>query len=373
MYPYLHSHMMARVWFCGKHKGLQAIIKERYPHAIYAHCLAHKLNLVVVDSSANLKSATNFFNSLEALYIHFSHPGHHAHLKKLQDSLDIKTGREMGSLSTTRWSCRYQNCKAVINNYDAIKTALEEEISQNKDRHVVEAIGLLASISKPEFIVCLHVFHSALLVIHILSKFFQSKNATLGQAGTMITGIITSFEQTRNNFNEHWKDIEDFAEKHEISLEPTRVSKRKHNPVGGGSRDKDFLFESTLGKENWIDLPSDTRASEYWKINIYYQVIDNIIVNLKSRFESVPLAQSVDAFLKLDLENGKPFIGNYKDILQIDETLLGAECLIMKNMLKKKDVTIDVGTGEERFLPKYLQINPSCDCNSSQLFSNAKN
>lgn len=159
----------------GKHKGLQAIIKERYPHAIYVHCLAHKLNLVVEDSCANLKSATNFFNSLEALYIHFSHPGHHAHLKKLQDSLDIKTGREMGSLSTTRWSCRYQNCKAVINNYDAIKTALEEEISQNKDRHVVEAIGLLASISKPEFIVCLHVFHSALLVIHILSKYFQAK------------------------------------------------------------------------------------------------------------------------------------------------------------------------------------------------------
>ena len=87
---------------------------------------------------------------------------------------------------------------------------------------------------------------------------------------------------------------------------------------------------------NTLDLPTDdTQPEEYWKINIYYQVVDNIIVNLK-RFENLPLANAVDAFLKLDLKNGEDFINNYKNLLKIDTSALNAETMIMKNMLQSK-------------------------------------
>lgn len=158
----------------GKNQGLQAIIKETHPNAIYIHCLAHKLNLVVVDSCANVSTAKTFFNGIEALYIYFSQPGHHAPLQKLQNTLGISTSREMGSLSTTRWSCRFENCKAVLKNYEAIKLALEEEITENRDKHSVEAIGLLTIITKPECVVPLHIFHSVLAIVNVLSKFFQT-------------------------------------------------------------------------------------------------------------------------------------------------------------------------------------------------------
>ena len=109
-------------------------------------------------------------------------------------------------------------------------------------------------------------------------------------ASDIITGTISSFEESRNQFDGLWSEIEEFAEERDISLEPTRVSKRKREP----KRMNDFVIESTLGKGNLMDLPSDTKPSEYRKMNIYNQVMDNIITNFKNRFENLPLAQSVD-------------------------------------------------------------------------------
>lgn len=60
--------------------------------------------------------------------------------------------------------------------------------------------------------------------------------------------------------------------------------------------------ESTVG--NTLDLPTDTQPEEYRKINIYYKIVDYISVNLKRRFKNLPLANALDAFLKLDMENG---------------------------------------------------------------------
>lgn len=33
----------------GRFNGVQAKVKEMYPHAIYTHCMAHRVNLVVLD------------------------------------------------------------------------------------------------------------------------------------------------------------------------------------------------------------------------------------------------------------------------------------------------------------------------------------
>lgn len=34
----------------GKYRGLQVLIKERVPIAVYIHCAAHNLNLIINDS-----------------------------------------------------------------------------------------------------------------------------------------------------------------------------------------------------------------------------------------------------------------------------------------------------------------------------------
>jgi len=39
----------------GQHGGVQTLMKEHYPYAIYIHCVApHRLNLIVVDTCKNI-------------------------------------------------------------------------------------------------------------------------------------------------------------------------------------------------------------------------------------------------------------------------------------------------------------------------------
>lgn len=60
---------------------------------------------------------------------------------------------------------------------------------------------------------------------------------------------------------------------------------------------KDYVNESFLGMHTSIELSEEKAASEYWKINIYYLVMDNIISNFIDQFQNIPLADSIDYYI----------------------------------------------------------------------------
>lgn len=151
---------------------------------------------------------------------------------------------------------------------------------------------------------------------------------------------------------------DEFAQKIDISLEPTRGNKRRCRQQTNESND--FVTESTSGKGSFINLPSCTSPMEYWKINIYLQVMDSIIMNLKHRFNNLTLAQAADSLIKLDLEHAEPFINNYKEVLKIDVSALAAETTVMKNMVKTKCAEITFDTifkyVQEDFCPNLYKL-----------------
>ena len=49
----------------GKISGLNIQIKEKVPCAIYTHCLAQRLNIVLSNSVAENTNASNFFSIIE--------------------------------------------------------------------------------------------------------------------------------------------------------------------------------------------------------------------------------------------------------------------------------------------------------------------
>ncbi|XP_050530995.1 zinc finger MYM-type protein 1-like [Daktulosphaira vitifoliae] len=126
----------------GRFNGVQARVKEKYPYAIYTHCMAHRLNLVVIDMCKLIKETRSVFNTLKALYTHFSKPS----INKKYNDIQVKLGinkLSITKISDMRWNCRYKNCEAVKTNYKAIIIALEEEIENDGDKDVNEAIGIL--------------------------------------------------------------------------------------------------------------------------------------------------------------------------------------------------------------------------------------
>lgn len=55
-----HSYDGANV-MSGRKGGVQAKMKIHYPCATYIHCMAHKLNLIVVDMCKNVNVSPNLF------------------------------------------------------------------------------------------------------------------------------------------------------------------------------------------------------------------------------------------------------------------------------------------------------------------------
>jgi undecaprenyl pyrophosphate synthase len=82
------------------------------------------------------------FNTLESLYVHFSHPSKNQKLTEIQTKLGIKH-TTMIRLSNTNWNCCYRNIESVKNIYKVIIQALEEEIENEYDRRVNKAIGII--------------------------------------------------------------------------------------------------------------------------------------------------------------------------------------------------------------------------------------
>jgi hypothetical protein len=52
----------------GRLNGLQVHIKEKAKYAVYVHCCAHNLNLVLVDAAATCVEVKKFFGTLERVY-----------------------------------------------------------------------------------------------------------------------------------------------------------------------------------------------------------------------------------------------------------------------------------------------------------------
>lgn len=103
----------------GSCTGVQALLSREVPQAIYTHCMNHKLNLVIVATCRGIKSATDFFMTLQGLYVFMS--GSTVHQMFIDTQMKMKIGKvELKKLSDTRWACQYSSCLVVKRTIKAI-------------------------------------------------------------------------------------------------------------------------------------------------------------------------------------------------------------------------------------------------------------
>jgi len=142
----------------------------------------------------------------------------------------------------------------------------------------------------------------------------QEENATLGKAVVIINSVITSFETSRtpDSFTDLWQSIQQFAVENNVTIEipyQARGKRKRNEPV---HLNNFILTTSTSAAAEPIE--SIESVHDYYISNIYYKILDSIIVNLKKRFspDSLTLAVSVDKFMQLQYEGSLIFIDHYK-------------------------------------------------------------
>ena len=108
----------------GSENGVQSKLRQDHPSAVYIHCMAHKLNLVLVEACKANRTANTFFLTLETFYSFFSQPINHAAFKQVQQDFGVKS--EICMISDTRWACSYKNVSALKKSFVALLKVLRE-------------------------------------------------------------------------------------------------------------------------------------------------------------------------------------------------------------------------------------------------------
>ena len=127
--------------------GVSARILEMNPKAVYIHCCAHRLNLVLVSSCKSVAAASNFFSILELLYV-FKFNSTQFVTKQTEQGQQRQI--QLKKLSDTKWLCHQASIKAVKTTISAIIDTLEE-LSEGNNSRAVEAHGLIFQVKKFHF------------------------------------------------------------------------------------------------------------------------------------------------------------------------------------------------------------------------------
>ncbi|XP_060858110.1 zinc finger MYM-type protein 1-like isoform X1 [Metopolophium dirhodum] len=254
----------------GHLKGVQTIIRETYPKALYVHCVAHSLNLAVSKAS-NILPIRNCLGVVEKIYCFFNSPKRqNVLLNTIEESdLDPKV-KSLKRLCATRWVQRYEAVNDFIELFKFVVVSLET-ISSWKDTSATDATILIKALDS-EFLVSLQVVNILFSYSLPLCKLLQSKGIDLKEAIDLAGDNVTILKNLRSNinteFNQMFKKAQKMAEFLDFDIKIKRINKRQ-------------IYRDNSIIRNDGSTPD---SEEYFRVSICVPYIDFFISQLEERF-----------------------------------------------------------------------------------------
>ena len=205
----------------GSCTGVQQRIRELAPCAIYTHCCAHRLNLVLVDCSKSLPIVGDFLALLESLYVFMStSKAHEIFLEKQKHLRPGKQIIELKRLIETRWACRHQSIVAICHTFGPILSTLNAIVKGDDIEKSILARGYLQSIENFQFVVCLVILEYIFGTTKNLSDALQWSELDLAYAVCLISSVEDQLSQSRSNtvWDRLWEEAVTLANQHSIKL-----------------------------------------------------------------------------------------------------------------------------------------------------------
>lgn len=154
----------------GKLAGVQALLKQMYPWLIYVHCVAHRLNLVVVTSLKG--TCKNILTLVDKLHSLFSSAKTNDVFIKVQRETKVKI-MAMPERSETRWSSLFYVLDVLCARYKEILMTLVKRAADTDDP-AITAGGLYHKLASGQMILTCVVLKKALAITTNLSDLLQS-------------------------------------------------------------------------------------------------------------------------------------------------------------------------------------------------------
>lgn len=328
----------------GCFSGVQARLREKIPHAVYIHCHAHRLNLVLGDCIKNTTGLSSFFSVVNTLYTFITNSNTRNQLfieAQKAENLKVLT---LERPAITRWSYYYRSVSKVKLRYGSLLAVLHRVSESSDSEAAAEAKGLYTKLLSFKFVMNLHIVEQVLGVTNSLSDQLQAKELLLSEACSLIQSTVEELQVLRKDdafsalfykakvFSAAYEidaTMEDFNDSSQVR-KPKRIQKISSNL-------KSFLVDSTVGKTE-----TNTNLTPKAEIKrIYFDIVDRFLSELDNRFtQNMPLISAMNAFDCnssdfLVYEKLSSILQFYKDIY-IDEILLTSQISVAKNHILSK-------------------------------------
>ncbi|XP_068675681.1 52 kDa repressor of the inhibitor of the protein kinase-like [Montipora foliosa] len=252
----------------GVHRGVQAIIKQHVPEAVYVHCKAHSLNLAI-GHACKEPLVRNMLSTLQTIAFAFDYSA--KRLLAFQESLrqDVLVREEMErraklrTLCETRRASRADSLYTFRTAYPVVVQSLET-LSDDGDG---KARGYLCSIKQFDFIIALCATEHVLSNTVSLSKMLQGKNVDLVEAAKEASVVINVMKVERDDPSV-WKELYERGKQlaDDVDIEP-RIPR-------------------TAGRQQHrVNIPAETPGM-YWQRAVYFPLVDHLVQELTDRLLS---------------------------------------------------------------------------------------
>ncbi|XP_060768562.1 zinc finger MYM-type protein 1 [Neoarius graeffei] len=185
--------------------GVQAKIKERVPEAMFTHCYAHKLNLVLQHATKRIAECRVFFKTVEGIGTFFNKSTKRTHL------LDDVVKQRLPRAAPTRWSSSSRLLQ-TISMYQSDLLAVFRMISDNPDGWdndtVIMASGYERWLSKASTCFLIMVYDGIFNETDALFRVLQNKAMDIGFCCAQIRDTIGAVKGQRQEFDSFYERFE---------------------------------------------------------------------------------------------------------------------------------------------------------------------
>lgn len=234
--------------------GVQGIIRQEYPKALYFHCASHKLNLVINDLN-NVPEIRNTVGTIKTIITFFRE----SVLRRTKIS-------NIPMLSETRWSSKYQSIRIFKENFLNIVEALHDLKYDKNSKTSQKAAQLYCAITNSGFIICLciiaHYSSSLEPIVNTLQGIDMNIHEVLKHVVKLKKIYQNDRENSINKFSALYQNCSTIASALNIELVKPRIAKKQAHRSN---------YESEI-------------SEEYFRLALFNPYLDSLISALNCRF-----------------------------------------------------------------------------------------
>ena len=252
--------------------GVAATVKEQARLADYYHCAMHCLNLSA-SQTCKVPEIRHCLDVIREMCTFFKYAKRRTYLEgKIELNTEEIKKKKLVTLCQTRFVERHESVMVAKTLLPYVVASLDDMTTWDSYEVRMSASSLLNSIRRPKFLIGLVILEKISSIIKPVSSSLQAVGADLFSALADIDNMLKLLQKLRafgkDEFNNMYLGIIKLAERIGIDVEAMNRKPR----VGGMS-----LHRANAGEDQQT-------ASDYYRINIFYPLLDAVITDIKSRF-----------------------------------------------------------------------------------------